>query len=458
METEMHSKQAALNYPARSYRSILAHYYKHIIPMEASVLEIGCGSGELLKQLPNRDVCGVDISLREIEHARTNVPWGTFICCPGEQLQLDRKFDYIVLSETINESPDVQELFDQLRRFTHTGTRLVINFFNSVWRPVLRLAEVFRLKAPSHASNWLSTSDVINLLRLTEWDPIRIQAKILFPFQIPILNKIFNAYLAPLLPPICLTIIITARVKARLTQPELTVSVIIPARNEAGTIEEAVLRTPEMGGGTELVFVEGHSTDNTWDEIQRVHHLYPEKNMRILRQSGNGKGNAVREGFSAASGDILMILDADLTVPPEDLPKFYSAIVNGHAEFANGVRLVYPMRDGAMRFANMCANKGFSLVFTFILGQPVKDTLCGTKVLLNENYKNIVRNRAYFGDFDPFGDFDLLFGADKLNMKICDIPIRYHERTYGTTNIQRWRHGVLLLRMVIFAAQKLKFV
>ena len=260
-----------------------------------------------------------------------------------------------------------------------------------------------------------------------------------------------------MLPPLCLAIFITARLAGK-SLSEKTVSVVIPARNEAGTIEEAVLRTPEMGLRTEIVFVEGNSKDNTWEEIQRVQKAYPDRNIQTLKQTGKGKGNAVRDGFAAAKGDILMILDADLTVPPEDLPKFYHAIVRGHADFANGVRLVYPMREGAMQFLNMCANKTFSLIFTFLLGQPTKDTLCGTKVLSREHYQKIIQNRSYFGEFDPFGDFDLLFGADKLNLKICDIPIRYQERTYGTTNIQRWRHGLLLLKMVVFAAKKLKFI
>jgi glycosyltransferase involved in cell wall biosynthesis len=238
----------------------------------------------------------------------------------------------------------------------------------------------------------------------------------------------------------------------------LSVSVIIPARNEAGNIAAAVERIPTMGTGTELIFVEGHSRDDTWSQIQRTAAEHPHLSIKILRQTGKGKGDAVRAGFAAATGDILMILDADLTMPPEELPKFYEVIASGKAEFANGVRLVYPMDEKAMQFLNLCANKTFGLIFTWLLGQPVKDTLCGTKALSRAHYEKIAANRAYFGEFDPFGDFDLLFGAAKLNLKIADIPIRYRQRTYGETNIQRWRHGWLLLRMVIFAARKLKFV
>jgi glycosyltransferase involved in cell wall biosynthesis len=233
---------------------------------------------------------------------------------------------------------------------------------------------------------------------------------------------------------------------------------VIPARNEAGNIAAAVARTPEMGGGTELIFVEGNSKDDTWAKIQEVAAAHPGRKIKIMQQAGKGKGDAVRKGFAAATGDILMILDADLTMPPEELPKFYAVLADGHAEFANGVRLVYPMEDEAMQFLNLCANKSFGLIFTWLLGQPVKDTLCGTKVLSRTHYEQVAANRAYFGDFDPFGDFDLLFGAAKLNLKIADVPIRYKERTYGSTNIQRWSHGWLLLRMVLFAARKLKFI
>ncbi|MCC6416079.1 MAG: glycosyltransferase family 2 protein, partial [Opitutaceae bacterium] len=269
-----------------------------------------------------------------------------------------------------------------------------------------------------------------------------------------------NRWLSPLLQWFCLTFFNVARTSRQpaKTSPAPPVSVVSPARTEAGTIEAAVLRTPDMGAGTELIFVEGHSTDHTWSEIQRVQDAHPERAIKILRQTGRGKGDAVRAGFAAATGDILMILDADLTMPPEELPKFYDILARGQADFANGVRLVYPMEKEAMQFLNLCANKTFGLIFTWLLGQPVKDTLCGTKVLSRAHYEALAANRAYFGNFDPFGDFDLLFGAAKLNLKIADVPIRYKERTYGSTNIHRWSHGWLLLRMVCFAARKLKFV
>ena len=191
--------------------------------------------------------------------------------------------------------------------------------------------------------------------------------------------------------------------------------------------------------------------------MQQLSSTFPEWDIKIAQQPGKGKGDAVRKGFGMATGDILMILDADLTVPPEDLPAFYEAITQNKGEFINGSRLVYPMEKNAMRILNLFGNKFFSMMFSWLLEQPIKDTLCGTKVIFRKDYEKLVKNRAFFGDFDPFGDFDLIFGAYKLNLKIVDLPIRYRERVYGETNISRFSHGFMLLRMVAYAARKIKF-
>ncbi len=443
---------------ARSYRRLLAHYYNLLIPADASVLEIGCGNGELLAQIRAKRKVGVDLSPRQIEAARARMPAAEFHVQAGELLELTEQFDYIIISDTLNLAADVQQLLERLHGVSHGNTRLVFNYFSSLWRPALAVGGWLGLRSPQPQSSWISTADVNNLLALSDWQPVFTQLRLLLPVNFLGLAGVINRWLSPLFGWFCLTVFCVARpVGPRRSKPP-TVSVIIPARNEAGNIEAAVLRTPDMGGGTELIFVEGHSKDHTWAEIQRVAALHPGRKIKIMQQAGKGKGDAVRMGFAAATGDILMILDADLTMPPEELPKFYEVLASGRAEFANGVRLVYPMDEKAMQFLNLCANKAFGLIFTWLLGQPVKDTLCGTKVLSRAHYERIAANRAYFGDFDPFGDFDLLFGAARLNLKIADVPIRYKERTYGTTNIQRWSHGWLLLRMVLFAARKLKFV
>ncbi|MDP2137328.1 MAG: glycosyltransferase [Candidatus Didemnitutus sp.] len=448
----------ALGGAARYYRNWLSRYYNLYIPAGASVLEIGCGSGELLAQLQAGRRVGVDLSKTQIGAARVRLPEAEFHVQAGEALDLSERFDCIIISETLNFAADVQQLLEQLHRVSHADTRLILNFYSTLWRPVLAVAESMGLRPRQPQSSWISMGDMRNFLQLADWSLVASQSRVLLPIRCLGLEHLLNRWLAPLLGWFCLTTFCVARPARRTERGARSVSVIIPARNEAGNIEAAVLRTPDMGAGTELIFVEGHSRDNTWAEIQRVAAAYPHKKIQLMQQTGKGKGDAVRMGFAAATGDILMILDADLTMPPEELPKFYDVLAEGRAEFANGVRLVYPMDEKAMQFLNLCANKTFGLIFTWLLGQPVKDTLCGTKVLSRAHYEKIAANRAYFGDFDPFGDFDLLFGAAKLNLKIADVPIRYRERTYGSTNIQRWSHGWLLLRMVMFAARKLKFV
>ena len=448
-----------LNIGSRAYRSVLGHYYRLAIPAHSKVLEVGCGDGSLLRALPNKEVTGIDISADQIALAAKNVPHGRFLVGAGEAFLLPEKFDVIIISDTLNFVADAQRVLEQALRVSHSRTRLIVNFHNTLWRPIRSISESLGLVGSLPASSWLSSGDVYNLMTLAGWDMINQNARILLPARIPLVSTVLNRWLAPLLPWLCMTVFQVARPGRNITQAgPPSVSVLVPARNEAGNIGAVIPRTPPMGCWTEFIFVEGHSKDETWTEIQKLVRQYPNHRIKTHKQTGKGKGNAVREGFELAKGEILMILDADLTMPPEELPKFYEAIANNHAELANGSRLVYPMEKHAMQFLNMCANKVFGLLFSWLLGQPLKDTLCGTKVLLRLDYEKLAANRKYFGDFDPFGDFDLLFGASKLNLKIVDIPIRYQERTYGATNIHRWRHGWLLLKMLIFAAKRIKFI
>ena len=345
---------------------------------------------------------------------------------------------------------------------TSSHSRIIINSYSRLWELPLTLVEKLGLAQPTLFQNWLTVEDIAGLLYLAGFEMIRTWPEIIWPLRTPLLDGFFNKFVVKLWPfrYLALTNMIIARPQPHPLEKvgEPHVSVVVPARNEAGNIPQIMARVPEMGAGTEIIFVEGHSRDNTYEAIQAEITHHPERNCKLFRQTGTGKGDAVRLGYDQASGDILMILDADLTVPPEDLPRFYNALISAKGDFANGVRLVYPMEKEAMRFFNLLGNKFFSLAFSWLLGQPVKDTLCGTKVLWKADYERIAANRAYFGDFDPFGDFDLLFGAARLNLKIIDLPIRYRERTYGTTNIQRWKHGWLLLKMVAFAASRIKFI
>jgi SAM-dependent methyltransferase len=440
----------------RQYRSALARIFRNRIPASASILEIGCGSGSLLSDLPNEDKTGIDLSSRQLEAARARNPGSHFHQTAGEELVLDRTFDYVILSDILNQAADVQLVLDGVRRVSDRNTRVILNHYRARWQPIIWLLTEMGLRARQPKSNWLSTRDIINLLELSDFEVVSVQPRILSPINLPPFRWI-DALFAPLLGPLCLTVFIVARVQS-IPMEDKKVSVIIPARNEAGNIENAVRSTPEMGEGTEIIFVEGHSTDGTWEEIGRVRDTYDTRKIIALQQPGEGKGDAVRAGFQEASGDVLMILDGDLTVPPEDLPKFYESLISGRAEVANGVRLVYPVERRSMRFLNHLANRFFSVVFSWLLGQTVKDTLCGTKAMLRETHFGIDANRHRLTKGDPFGDFDVLLGAGDLNLKIRDIPIRYSARTYGSTNINRWRHGFMLLRVAGVAARELKFI
>jgi hypothetical protein len=386
-----------------------------------------------------------------------------------ENLDLDttlRKFnpDYIVLNGNLHYEVDIQEQLEKLHAQIPSDSHLIVVYYSALWRPLTRFASALGLRAKTPEQNWLSHSDISNFLVLSGFEPVRHEQKILLPLPIPLISRLVNRWFAPL--PFfrqltLLNIVVARTVRSssdRVLDQIPSVSIVVPARNEAGNIEAVILRTPVFGPRDELIFVEGNSSDNTWEVLHEMVEKYGDKRKIVVaRQEGKGKGDAVRKGFSLASNEILIILDADLTVPPEDLPKFYNAVVTNKCDFANGSRLVYPLEKRSMRFFNLIGNKFFAVAFSFILGQKFKDTLCGTKALSRKNYQKIAANRGFFGDFDPFGDFDLLFGATRMGLKIMDIPIAYKERTYGNTNIHRWRHGAILLKMVAFAARKILF-
>jgi SAM-dependent methyltransferase len=442
------------------YRERLAEIYEFLIPPGMRVLELGCGQGDLLAALKPSYGVGLDLSEVMVAKARSKHPRLHFLHGDAHSFQGAATFDFIICSDLVNELWDVQKVFEVVARHCHPSTRVILNSYSRLWELPLRAAAKLGLAKPRLSENWLTAEDITNLLYLADLEVIRTFQEIPWPLRTPLVDRLSNRYLAKLWPfrELGITNFLVARPAPRQQEGrEPIVSVVVPARNEAGNVAAILDRVPDMGSGTELIFVEGHSTDDTWERIQTELARRQRPFTLALRQTGKGKGDAVRAGFAEATGDLLMILDADLTVPPEDLPRFYQAWRSGKGELINGVRLIYPMEEGAMRFFNLVGNKFFSLAFTWLLSQSIKDTLCGTKVLSRMQYQMIAANRSYFGEIDPFGDFDLIFGAAKYNVKIVDLPIRYRERTYGETNIQRWRHGVILLRMVLLAMRRLKF-
>ncbi len=444
------------------YHKAVASIARFYVPTGARVLEIGSGNGDLLAALAPSCGVGTDISGQMVGLARSKYPDLVFHHMPAERLDLlGETFDYVVLSDLLGYLYDIREVLERVRSVCHARTRIVMHVYSRLWQPVLRLAELLGMKYPQPILNWTTPDDIRNLLHLAGFELVQQRPHILLPKRVPLVTRLVNRFLAhlPLLEAFCLTSWTVARplgIEALPRAPR--VSVVCPCRNESGNLEAVVRRLPRLGASTELIFVEGHSTDRTLQECERVRDQMPDREIRVLKQKGTGKGDAVREGFAQATGDVLVILDADLSVAPEDLPQFVDALVRGRGEMVNGSRLVYGMDPEAMRFLNLLGNRFFALALRWMLGQPVRDTLCGTKVLLRSDYERIAAGRAYFGEFDPFGDFDLLFGAAKLNLRIVDVPVRYHQRVYGQTNIQRFRHGFMLLRMTFFAAARLFFI
>jgi SAM-dependent methyltransferase len=442
----------------RTYHRLIESLMRFYVPPGARVLEIGSGTGDLLAALRPALGVGIDVSPRMVQTAAEKHPELEFVCTAGEDFVRDDEFDFIVLSDLVPFADDLLVLFENAARMSNPRTRVVLHSYSQLWRPVIRLAEILHLKSRLPIRNWFAPQDLRNLLGLGGFEVVTFSRRVLFPKRIPFVSTFLNGVLGNIWPftYLCLTHWIVARPAPQRLREEMSVSVVVPCRNEAGMVGEIIERIPDMGSQTEIVFVEGGSTDGTRAEIERQIELHPDRRLSLYVQSSQGKADAVRLGFEKAAGDVLMILDADLTVAPEDLPKFYEALLSGRAQLGNGSRLVYDLEPQAMRFLNIAGNKAFAVLFGFLIGQWVKDTLCGTKALLRRDYEAIAANRSYFGEFDPFGDFDLLLGAARLSLKITDLPVRYGARRYGTTNISRFQHGWLLLRMSALAFKKLK--
>jgi len=446
----------------RHYRTRLTEIYRHVVGECSSILEIGCGSGDLLNALNPAKGVGIDISPKMIARAQQQYPDLQFVCADAQAFDLgETVFDVIILSDVLNDLWDVQAVLTHLQRYCDKSTRIIFNVFSHAWEYPRHFFEMLGLVTPNLSQNWLTPIDVHNLADLAGYEQVKHWEEVLCPLPIPVVASFCNRILVkmPLFRAAALTNFYVFRPHSKSDKRDAvpSVSVIVAARNESGHIDELMQRIPDMGSHTEIVFVEGNSTDDTYQVIEEAISKSA-RDCKLLKQPGKGKGDAVRAGFAIAKGDILMILDADITVPPEDLQRFVDVLASGAGEFANGVRLVYPMQDDAMRFLNLLGNKFFSWAFSWLLGQPIRDTLCGTKVLWATDYQKIANGRSYFGEFDPFGDFDLLFGAARQNLKILEVPIRYRARRYGETNISRWSHGWLLLQMVVFAARRIKFI
>ena len=464
-------RSAFFHYNYRYHQQVIETCRQFLNP-SSRVLELGCSTGDLLATLAPYYGVGVDISPRSIEIAQANHPQYTWLCADIEVLpdhpDLAEPFDLIVVEDSATYLYDVQAFLQSIKRYMHPGSRLVISTWNWLWQPVLQIGERLGAKIPDLdiRQNWLAASTLDNLLTVSDYDVLSVQPGVLIPFDLGLVSDTLNSLShAPLVRRLTLLSLLVARpLYNEVPRVKYSVSVIIPTRNERGNIEELVMRTPDMGSHTELIFVDGNSTDGTIEEIHRWIAARPDRDISFLAQDTaaddftpanlmlkKGKGDAVRKGFSAAKGDILMILDSDISVAPEDMTRFYEVLASSNARFANGTRFTYEFEAAAMKPLNKFGNVFFSLAFTWLLGQRITDTLCGTKVLFRRDYERIAANRAHFGNFDPFGDFDLIFGAAWLGLPMRDVPVRYLARTYGESKVRVSAHGPLLGQMSLIA-------
>lgn len=442
----------------RYYYGRIKRLLRFIIEPQKRVLEVRCQTGGLLAATEPSFGLGVEISQKMAEAAERDHPNLNFMCADPEDLDLGEKFDYVIFGH-IFDTVDIHAALNRIRAHCEQHTRLLIINYNQLWEPVLELASALGLRSPYVEPNWVSSEDVNKFLVLSGFTPLRTHEILLFPKYIPLVSAFLNEFVAKLpgFRRLCMIQITVARPKPEEhRESETTVSVIVPCRNEKGNIQPAVERIPDMGKHTEIIFCDDKSTDGTADEVRRMQALYPERDIRLLDGPAICKAENVWTGFRGARGDVLMILDADLTVMPEELPLFFSAIVNNVGEFINGSRLVYPVPKTAMKFFNQAGNRVFGVVFSYLLKQRFKDTLCGTKVLWRKDWQRIEPGLGGWGIRDLWGDYELIFGASKLHLEIVEMPVHYQERTYGVTKMTRvfW-NGVRMLRICHSAWQTL---
>jgi CheY-like chemotaxis protein len=421
-----------------------------IVEPHKRVLELRCETGHLLASLIPSYGVGVEISDAMVECARSHYPDLHFVKSDPEALELNETFDYILFNH-IFDTVDILRALERIRQHCTPETQIIVINYNHLWQPILELASKIGLRSRFVEPNWITENDIRGFLKLAGFHPVRKHRLVLFPKPIPFFSSVMNEFLArlPGLRRLCLMQVMVARPHAPpKREADVTVSVVIPCRNEVGNVHHAVKRIPEMGGQTEILFCDDQSTDGTAEEVRRMQECYPDKDIRLVEGPGICKAENVWAGFRAARGDVLMILDADLTVMPEELPMFLRALVASRGGFANGSRLVYPMPHLAMKFANMVGNKFFGLVFSFLLDQRIKDTLCGTKVLWRTDWLRMEPNLGSWGSKDLWGDYELLFGASKLHLEIVEVPVHYQERIHGVTKMTKvFSNGLRMLRI-----------
>ena len=454
---------------SRYYYDALGQLLRFIVPPDRVVLDVGCGNGDQLAALAPSLGVGIDVSQGMIDLARVKHPGLELSRQAAEELRLTAHevrgelggFDFVVMVNVVGELADVLAALKRLRPLVRADTRLVIVYYNHLWEPLVGPAARLGLKLDNPTQNWLSPGELRGFLHLADFEVVKSGIRMPCPKYVPGVAELMNGIVGrlPILQHLGFIRYIVARPSIPLPRPpaQYSVTVVVPSKNEEGNVSAIPGRVPEMGAFTEIVFVDDRSDDATAQRVREAIAAHPHRRMKLVEGPGCGKGAAVRAGLAEASGDVLMILDADMTVMPEDLPAFFEAITQNKGEMVIGTRLVYPLGDDAMRTANILGNKLFAWAFTFLIEQRLTDTLCGTKVVMRRQYAQLGEARALFGDVDRWGDYDWIFGAAKCNLKIVEVPVHYVERASGTTKMEkRLRNGLIMLRMCWLALRRLK--
>ena len=438
------------------YERFNAYFYRYrrkilrrIIPPHKKILDIGCGGGDNLANLTPSRGLGLDISSHMVHLAKSRHPELEFICKDIDTYSPEEgDWEYLLAINLLLEVPDINLTLNRIHHIMSEETRLVILNHSANWEFLFRIYTFFQKWNKRINQNWLNRRDYENLFNNCGFQVIKKTKALLVPINIPILSNIINwlFHQIPFIRRFGLLDIYTLKKRIpRERLPDFSVSVIVPCKNESENIPAIIPRMPGMGRFTEIVFVDDLSTDDTHKCMQEQKEKFPDVPVKIVDGSGLGKGAACRKGFEAATGDILMILDADLTVPPEVLPDFFEIIQAGHAEFVNGSRQVYQLEEDSMRMANCIGNGFFAYLFSFLMGFRVNDTLCGTKVFFRKHYPLILESREFFATNDVWGDFDLLFAASRHNLMYTEHPVHYFPRTYGETKMGRRLHNAQIM-------------
>jgi hypothetical protein len=419
------------------YNENIRKLYASIVRPGKSVLEIWCGSGNTLSCTYTMGAAGRNEGIRHASSAH---------------LGKSGSFDYILVHDAAEYTHDIWEMLESLKGKSRKGTYVIISFINPVWEPVIKIANALGVRVKDKAHNHISRHLIRDMLEFNDFSVLLEGQRMLVPKRVPVVSRFFNAYACnvPVLRRLCLVQYMVARYDgSREKKRNLSCSVIIPCFNEEGNIRSAIGRVPKMGRFTEVVVVDDGSKDGTAQAVRSV--MRKKRHVKLVTYEGNrGKGYAVKHGFEKATGDVLMILDADMTVPPEELPRFFLLLEEGKGQFINGTRMIYPMEEQAMKGLHVIGNYVFGKIFSWLLGRRISDTLCGTKVLMRKDYEKIEMGKC------KWGDFDLLFGAAKLRLSIVEVPVHYMKRVAGESKMKTWKHGFVLLKMCFRGFVELK--